>query len=248
MYSNKRQLIFIFWMLALLINLSFPLFGQLLSAKELTRMEEYFKQDTTFIKDSIFTRRAVVRLNFNFSSLPLAFCEAQAKRIPDSLRQIPEAITLFEQIDLGRKLQPGQNLTDLEYLDNNGRRKMLGSLAATQRLLLLDFWASWCPPCRDNAVTIRQLFSKYRHQGLSIVGLTIDKDEAAWKKAILEDSMQAWYHGKLLDEELLEKQLGIHGIPTYILIDDKMQVLGKYNSRWKGMADLDRSIQLFLRK
>jgi thiol-disulfide isomerase/thioredoxin len=229
MYSNKRQLIFRFWLLAVLINLSFPLFGQLLSAKDLIRMEEYFKQDTTFIKDSIFTRRAVVRLNFHFSSLPLAFCEAQAKRIPDSLRQIPESITLFEQIDLGRKLQPGQNLTDFEYLEKNGSRNMLSAVAGSHRLLLLDFWASWCPPCRDNAVTIRQLFTKYQQHGLSILGITIDKDEAAWKKAIVEDSMQAWHHGKLLDEELLEKQFGIH-------------------SRWKGMADLDRSIQLFLRK
>lgn len=248
MYSNKRKLKFRFWLLAVLINLSFPLFGQLVSDKELIRLEEYFKQDTTFIKDSIFTRQAVIRLNFQFSNLPLAFCIEQARRIPDSLRQIPEAIELFQQISLGSKLQPGQYLADFEYFDENGRRKMLGSLAATHRLLLIDFWASWCPPCRDNAVTIRHLFSKYRHQGLSIVGLTIDKDEAAWKKAIVEDSMQAWHHGKLLDEELLEKQLGIHGIPTYILIDDKMQVLGKYNSRWKGMADLDRSIQLFLRK
>ncbi len=61
------------------------------------------------------------------------------------------------------------------------------------KVVLLDFWASWCGPCRHNNPTLVKLYEKYHEQGLEIFSVSIDKNKDDWKKAIRNDNL-TWVH------------------------------------------------------
>lgn len=113
------------------------------------------------------------------------------------------------------------------------------------RYLLLDFWASWCVPCRKNNPHLISVYKKYKGKGLAVIGIADDDgDTTAWKRAIETDSVGIWNHvlkglnkiaklkGERNDEDISEK-FGVGEIPTMILIDKNGMIIGRY----KGAED-----------
>jgi peroxiredoxin len=85
------------------------------------------------------------------------------------------------------------------------------------RFVLLDFWATWCPPCVASVGELKALARKYPRERLVIVSVSSDVDEATWRKFVADKDMQ-WEH--CWDREgMLQRAYGVRGIPTYFLID-----------------------------
>jgi peroxiredoxin len=94
------------------------------------------------------------------------------------------------------------------------------------KLVLVDFWASWCGPCRFANKRIKPLYEKYKSSGFEILGVSIDNDEDAWKKAIKADKitwLQVNQQGGWKSEVAL--QWNIEALPTTILIDKEGKIL-----------------------
>ena len=97
--------------------------------------------------------------------------------------------------------------------------------------VLVDFWASWCGPCRASIPHLKELYAKYKQKGFEIVGVTNDTDHAAWKKAI-EDDKSMWIHvADIFPEkggraEVVSKYAA-HYLPTLYLIDKEGRMIGK---------------------
>jgi thiol-disulfide isomerase/thioredoxin len=84
------------------------------------------------------------------------------------------------------------------------------------RPLLVEFWATWCPPCRKSIPHLNEIYAKYKPKGLEIVGIT-DEDEATVKKFQQQIPME--YNVAINTPSSIYKQFGIEAIPTAFLVD-----------------------------
>lgn len=81
-------------------------------------------------------------------------------------------------------LTSGSSYIDFTEKTVGGKSFTLFTLIPQKRLVLLDFWASWCGPCIREMPRLRDLYNEYRDKGLEIVGISLDSQESAWKGAI----------------------------------------------------------------
>lgn len=103
------------------------------------------------------------------------------------------------------------------------------NLIAKNKYTLVDFWASWCAPCRANFPHLKELYQKYKSKGLDILSISTDKSKDKWKKALENDSLP-WLN--ILDNYLLETKTisilyGIERLPTMFLIDSKGEIISR---------------------
>jgi peroxiredoxin len=123
------------------------------------------------------------------------------------------------------QIKKGQAAPAIMLPDTEGRPLSLNSLRGN--VVLLDFWASWCGPCRANNPNLITLYEKFRGKGFEILGVSIDKSKADWKKAIEKDGL-SWL--QVLDPGGWNAQstedYGVDAIPASFLIDKKGVVRG----------------------
>lgn len=96
------------------------------------------------------------------------------------------------------------------------------------KVTIVDFWASWCKPCRAENPNVVALYKQYHAKGLNIIGVSLDKDGDAWKKAIADDKL-SWNHVSHLEywNEPIAKQYGVEQIPTMYVLDANGKIVGK---------------------
>ncbi|MBP5386293.1 MAG: AhpC/TSA family protein [Prevotella sp.] len=84
----------------------------------------------------------------------------------------------------------GQQFTDLEMADPDGKMHKLSDLVGEGKWLLVDFWASWCGPCRQEMPNVLEAYNKFHDKGFEVVGISFDQKKEAWVKAIEQLNMQ----------------------------------------------------------
>ena len=87
----------------------------------------------------------------------------------------------------------GATAKDFVARDINGKNILL-SACKNKNVVLLDFWASWCVPCRESVPYLKSYISRYQSSGLVLIAISTDKDKAAWLKAIQADGTDNWNH------------------------------------------------------
>ena len=105
-------------------------------------------------------------------------------KVPVELTADPTATRLSQMLKAMKAVAVGNQFVDFEMETPDGTTRRLSDFAGQGKVVILDFWASWCGPCRRFAPTLVSLYDKYRGQGLEIVGVSLDSDSAAWVNAI----------------------------------------------------------------
>jgi thiol-disulfide isomerase/thioredoxin len=107
--------------------------------------------------------------------------------------------------------------------------------------VLIDFWASWCRPCRMENPNVVNLYNKYAKDGFTVYSVSLDKNPASWQKAILDDGLIWPNHVSDLKQWQTEatKIYGFNGIPYTVLIDKEGKIIGK---KLRGVA-LDEELK-----
>lgn len=122
--------------------------------------------------------------------------------------------------------QIGDKYVDFELNNVKGQKTKISELR--ERYTLIEFWASWCVPCRESNPDLKKVYEKFHEKGFNIVGVSMDHSQEKWLKAIKEDSLP-WDH--ILNEKGswgdVATIYNVKGVPDNILIDDKGIVIGR---------------------
>ena len=119
-------------------------------------------------------------------------------------------------------MQEAVQYVDFALPDVKGKRISTKTIISGNRYTFIDFWASWCAPCRMQAKALVPIYARYRTKGLGVIGVSLDTDAAAWKKAIEKDGY-TWTNLADLKgfDSPVTKIYHISAIPRNFLIDNK---------------------------
>lgn len=114
----------------------------------------------------------------------------------------------------------GAEIPEIKIADPDGKIISLSSLRG--KVVLIDFWASWCGPCRRENPHVKKLYDQYKEKGFEIFGVSLDSDRQQWINAIAKDQL-TWYHGSELKgwNGAISQQFQVKSIPKTILIDEQ---------------------------
>ena len=148
--------------------------------------------------------------------------------LPEALRASPAGKDMSEKIETAKKTGIGKMAMDFTQNDTLGNPVALSSFRG--KYVLIDFWASWCGPCRQENPNVVKAFNAYNSKGFTVLGVSLDQPTAKdkWMKAIHDDNL-TWTQVSDLKywKNDVAVQYGIQAIPQNFLIDPQGKIVGK---------------------
>jgi peroxiredoxin len=169
-------------------------------------------------------------------SVDLADLEELTNALSPELKENKYAIELYSRIELLRKLQPGMPAPEFTQNDVNENPVNLASFKG--KYVLIDFWASWCNPCRDANPTVVAMYNKYSKNNFTILGVSMDSKKDKWLDAIQADGLK-WTQVSSLEgwENPVGKLYAVNSIPHAVLIGPDGKII-KTGVRANELDDL----------
>lgn len=146
----------------------------------------------------------------------------------DTFKSVPGIRPIMERLENLKKVAVGKKFTDFPMKDVNGKDRKLSDYVGNGKVVLIDFWASWCPPCRREMPNLVEVYKQYKAKGFEIVGVSLDSKQEAWEKGIKDlnitwpqlSDLQGWKNsGAAL--------YYVNSIPHTILVDKDGTIVAK---------------------
>jgi thiol-disulfide isomerase/thioredoxin len=159
---------------------------------------------------------------------------AYYERFPDHVKNSMYGKRIIEELQMKKIAIVGTMAIDFIKPDLQGQSLSLSSFRG--KYVLLDFWGSWCVPCRKGNPHLKELYSRYKSHGFEIIGIAADNNSPnAWREAIEKDGLP-WHH-ILIDK--LNTTYNIKTYPTKILIDKDGVIIGRFG---EDAVELDKQL------
>lgn len=202
--------------------------------------DEMSKEDKKFIAQHPNSYLTAQQLRFSIMMMSLKEGQEAYHKMSPVLQKSYDGIAIKRTLDQLSKGSPGNPAHGFSTTDINGKPIQLADYKG--KYVLLDFWASWCVPCRKGNPHLKELYAIYQPKGLEIIGIASDDTtEDAWRKAVNQDGIGIWRHiltGHDNDKMMkhidnpkdLGENYGIQTLPTKVLIDPQGQIIGRYGA------------------
>ncbi|HLN95863.1 MAG TPA: TlpA disulfide reductase family protein [Flavobacterium sp.] len=169
----------------------------------------------------------------NAGEKEMPFIEKSYNNLDAPLKETQEGKRIKKAIDRYKKDLEAQKNTSIgnkapDFKAKNAAGQEVSLYSSLGKVTIVDFWASWCPPCRKEAPAMVSLYNEFHSAGLNIVGVSLDGDKAAWLKAI-ETDKRTWTDLSNLKswEDPVARMYALRSIPTIIVLDAKGMIVAK---------------------
>ena len=149
-------------------------------------------------------------------------------QIPATYNNDRTIIKIKENVEKMKATAVGQKFTDFEMSDPKGKLVKLSDYAGKGKVVLVDFWASWCGPCRREMPNLVHAYKQFKNKNFEIVGVSLDQNSNAWKESI-EKLNLTWPQMsdlKFWDSEGA-KLYAVNSIPHTVLIDGNGTIIAR---------------------
>jgi len=153
--------------------------------------------------------------------------EAAINGLDSTIAKIPQIVILKERVAVMKAVAIGQKAPDFTMNDVNGNPVTLSSKFGP-KLLLIDFWAAWCGPCRRENPNVVKVYGEFHKKGFDVFGVSLDQKKEDWLKAIADDKL-TWTHVSDLQywSNAAAKKYAVNSIPANFLLDETGTIIGK---------------------
>ncbi|MDR1744114.1 MAG: AhpC/TSA family protein [Dysgonamonadaceae bacterium] len=202
-----------------------------------TIVEEITRLSFEFAKENIHNELG----EYVFLSSAGMFKTGQQKELldmaSDKFKAMPMMQRLSKFVENAERVAEGKKFADFSMQDPSGKDVSLSDYAGKGKYVLVDFWASWCSPCRAEMPNVVEAYKKYKAKGFEVVGVSLDKDKNAWLKGI-KDLNITWpqMSDLLYWKSPVVELYAFQGIPHTVLLDKEGVIIAK-NLRGKALDE-----------
>ena len=188
-----------------------------------TQMDALNKQSGELIYNTIEANASNAVASYLFPNYYYNFSLEQQKgiiaKMTEEQKNDARIARIVKQIEVLEKTAVGQKFIDFEMPTPDGKTLKLSDVISKNKYTLVDFWASWCGPCRAEMPNVVAAYNEYNKKGFGIIGVSLDSDEAKWKGAI-KDLKMPWAHMSDLKGWQCEGAAlyGVNAIPATVLV------------------------------
>lgn len=168
---------------------------------------------------------AAYGLNFMMDEMSLETLERVFGQFDARVRESELVRGVRENIELRQRIEPGRPAPEFTLARQDGSLLSLSDFRG--KVVVLDFWASWCRPCRASFPWVREFYEEYREKGVEIIGVSIDERKASWEKALHEENLpwpqviDDWVKGTYRVGGLYH----VLAVPMFIVVDKEGKIV-----------------------
>lgn len=192
---------------------------------ELKAFEQQIDEsELRFIRDYPSSVVALRIAGYKYNHMSASRINRMLAMLDSSLLKMPQAVTIRQYAASLSLSEEGAVASDFSLTTSSGTHFSLAD--RNGKYLLLDFWASWCVPCRNSLPALAQLYEKYKNKNFEIVGISLDRKTEAWKKALSEENC-SWTQVCDPTGEVARKY-AVSAIPLMMLVSPEGKIVKRF--------------------